>query len=42
MEAVWTRENIRSLQNLLRDPELEDNSDQDDVSYKFFPFNLLN
>ncbi|VDO62922.1 unnamed protein product [Schistosoma curassoni] len=31
MEAVWTRENIRSLQNLLRDPELEDNSDQDDV-----------
>ncbi|CAI2726390.1 unnamed protein product [Schistosoma spindalis] len=31
MEAVWTRENIRSLQNLLRDPELEDDSDHDDV-----------
>ncbi|RTG86132.1 uncharacterized protein DC041_0009717, partial [Schistosoma bovis] len=40
MEAVWTRENIRSLQNLLRDPELEDNSDQDDVTlfYVFVHF----
>ncbi|TNN07637.1 Protein PIH1D3 [Schistosoma japonicum] len=30
MESLWTRDNIRSLQNLLKDPEEEENSDDHD------------
>ncbi|KAK4469235.1 hypothetical protein MN116_006808 [Schistosoma mekongi] len=33
MESLWTRDNIRSLQSLLKDPEVEESSDDhDDVA----------